>query len=137
MHEDTWVKAALAAVGGAFAYVYGPLDTLLIVLLCFVVMDYISGVILAAINHKLSSEIGFRGLARKVMVFVLVGIAALLDRALPDLNGALRAAVCLFYIANEGLSILENAHCIGIPIPKALKTALKKMCEEKEKNREV
>ena len=136
MHETSWLKAALAAIGGVFTYVYGPFDTLLIVLLCFVVMDYLSGFIWAAFNHQLSSSVGFRGLAKKVMVFVMVGVAALLDRALPDLNGALRAAVCLFYIANEGLSILENAGRIGVPLPKVLSSALKKMCEDKN-NKEV
>ena len=132
MHEDTWIKAALGAIGGAFAYVYGPLDTLLVILLCFVAIDYVTGVMSAFVCRQLSSAVGFRGLLKKLMVFALVAVATLLDRCLPDMHGALRAAVCLFYIANEGISILENAHRMGIPIPKALRTALKKLSEEKE-----
>jgi len=134
MHETSWIKAALAAVGGVFSYVYGPFDTLLIILLCFVSIDYITGVMGAAVCKELSSAVGFKGLVKKIMVFALVGVGALLDKALPDMHGALRAAVCLFYIANEGISILENASKIGLPIPKALAAALKKLSDEdKEK----
>ena len=134
MHETSWIKATLAAVGGVFAYVYGPLDTLLIILLYFVSIDYITGVMGAAVCKELNSAVGFKGLAKKIMVFALVAVAALLDRCFPDIHGALRAAVCLFYIANEGISILENAAKMGLPIPKALAAALKKLCDEdKEK----
>ena len=127
-----WMKAAWAAVGGAAAYLWGPWDALILALVGLVALDYVTGVIKAAVLHELNSGVGFAGLARKVFVFVLVALAGIVDKLAPAANGAVRAAVILFYVANEGLSILENAGALGLPLPKALKSALGRMREQGE-----
>lgn len=120
----SWLKGVAAALGGVAAYLWGPWDTLIIVLLACVVTDYITGVAKAWYKKEVSSEVGFRGIVKKVFIFVLVGLATLLDKVIPAANSAIRAAVMLFYIANEGLSIIENAGELGLPLPNALKKAL-------------
>ena len=122
-------KTIFAAIGAAIAYVWGPWDALILVLIAFVVTDYITGVIKAASQGQLSSAVGFKGLAKKVMIFVLVAVGSLLDKVIPAANNAIRAAVCMFYIANEGLSILENAGALGLPLPNILKKWLAKLKE--------
>ncbi len=119
----TWIKGAVAAIGGLMAYIWGPWDTLVSVLVAFVALDYVMGVINATIKGTLSSQIGFKGLAKKVAIFFMIAVASLLDKVVP-VNGAIRAAVCMFYIANEGISVLENAGSIGLPLPNVLKKAL-------------
>lgn len=120
----SWLKAAAAALGGIAAYLWGPWDTLIIVLVVCVALDYVTGITKAAILKQLDSAVGFRGLFKKLFIFALVALATMLDRIVPDANGAVRAAVMIFYIANEGLSILENAGEMGLPLPSALKKAL-------------
>ena len=122
-HIVTVLKSAIAAIGGVLVWMFGPWDTLIAVLLAFIVLDYLMGVFNAAVQKTLSSSVGFKGLAKKVAIFAMVGLAALLDRVAP-MNGAIRAAVCLFYIANEGISILENAGALGLPLPAKLKDML-------------
>ncbi|HMM32895.1 MAG TPA: phage holin family protein [Clostridia bacterium] len=114
-------KIIFAALGSAAAYLWGPWDALIIVLLAFVVTDYVTGVLGAATQGKLDSAVGFKGIMKKVMIFVLVAVGSLLDKIIPAANNAIRAAVCMFYIANEGLSILENAGVLGLPLPAVLK----------------
>ena len=114
-------KTIFAALGSAAAYLWGPWDALIIVLLAFVVTDYVTGVLGAATQGKLDSAVGFKGIMKKVMIFVLVAVGSLLDKIIPAANNAIRAAVCMFYIANEGLSILENAGVLGLPLPAVLK----------------
>ena len=126
---ETGIKSIFAALGGFFAYLFGPWDALIIVLVAFVVMDYITGFISAASQGKLDSSVGFKGLAKKVMIFALVAVGSLLDKVIPAANNAIRAAVCMFYIANEGLSVLENAGALGLPLPKTLKNWLVKLKE--------
>lgn len=128
-----WLKAAAAALGGAAAYLWGPWDALIIALVIFVVLDYITGIAKAAVHRELSSKAGFHGLLKKVAIFVLVAIGTVMDSVIPAANHAIRSAVIMFYIANEGLSILENAGEIGLPMPEALKAALKKLSEPGEK----
>lgn len=128
-----WLKAAAAALGGAAAYLWGPWDALSIALVIFVVLDYITGIAKAAVRRELSSKAGFHGLLKKVAIFVLVAIGTVMDSVIPAANHAIRSAVIMFYIANEGLSILENAGEIGLPMPEALKAALKKLSEPGEK----
>ncbi len=128
-----WLKAAAAALGGAAAYLWGPWDALIIALVIFVVLDYITGIAKAAVRSELSSKAGFHGLLKKVAIFVLVAIGTVMDSVIPAANHAIRSAVIMFYIANEGLSILENAGEIGLPMPEALKAALKKLSEPGEK----
>ena len=116
-----------AALGGALGYLFGPWDAPIMVLLCVVCLDYITGVIGAAVRKCVDSGVGFKGLFKKVLIFVLVALAALVDKLAPATNGAVRTAVCMFYIANEGLSILENAGKLGLPLPGPLKRALQKL----------
>lgn len=131
------IKLAIAGAGGIFAYLFGPWDALIIALVIFVVADYITGVAKAAMQGKLSSAVGFKGLMKKVMIFVLVMVGTVVDMAIPAANHAIRSAVIMFYIANEGLSILENAGELGLPLPKMLKSALEKMKDEKPEDAQV
>jgi toxin secretion/phage lysis holin len=124
-----WVKAALSAFGAAAAWLWGPMDALILVLLCMVCLDYMTGLGYAIASKSMSSAIGFKGLFKKVFIFVLVALAGMLDKIVPATGGAVRGAVCMFYVANEGLSILENAAKLGLPLPEALKKALKQMQE--------
>lgn len=118
-----WYKTAVAAGGAAASYLYGGWTALLGVLLVFVAVDYISGVVAAGIEGKLSSAVGLRGIAKKVFIFVMVSIAHLVDTALGE-NHLLRDATIFFYLANELLSIIENAGRIGVPMPPMLQKAV-------------
>ena len=131
------LKYAAAGAGGLFAYLFGAWDALIIALVIFVVTDYITGIAKAATQGKLSSAVGFKGLLKKVMIFVLVMVGTVVDKAIPAANHAIRSAVIMFYIANEGLSILENAGELGLPLPKTLKSALEKMKDEKPEDAPV
>lgn len=122
--DESWIVKVLACVGGVCAYLWGPWDALIAVLLTVIVIDYITGFLGAAIQGKLSSEVGFKGLCKKVLILALVAVATLLDKVIPAANSALRATVILFYVANECLSILENAGTLGLPLPKFLKKML-------------
>ncbi len=125
-------KGAVAVIAGVMTWLIGAWDPILMVLVALVVADYVSGVTCAAANRSLSSEVGFRGLVKKVGIFVIVAVASLADRIVPAANGALRSAVCAFYIANEGLSILENWGNIGLPLPEVLKKALMQIKSKKD-----
>ena len=106
---------------GLLAWFFGGLDGSIQVLLAFSVIDYFTGISASIVQkQKLSSEVGFKGIARKVTMFAFVGIAHIVDKYLLGDSIALRTAVCLFYIGNEGISILENAHNMNLPIPKFL-----------------
>lgn len=119
-----WIKGAIAALGGAAAYLWGPWDALINALIALVALDYVTGVICAAANKRLSSEIGFKGLIKKAVIFALVAVAGVADKVIPATNQAIRAAVILFYIANEAISILENVAELGLPVPEKLKAVL-------------
>ena len=113
----------VALCGGGIAWFLGGFDGFLNALVIFMVLDYLSGVMCALYEKKLSSEIGFRGIFKKVMILVLVGIGASLDR-ITGADGIIRAMVIFFYLGNEGLSLLENAGRLKLPIPLALQNAL-------------
>ena len=115
---------ALSALGGGIGWFLGGLDGFLYALIAFVVIDYITGVMCAIVDKKLSSNVGFRGIFRKVLIFVMVGIGNLIDTQLIGSGEAMRTAVIFFYISNEGVSLLENAAHIGLPIPEKLKDVL-------------
>lgn len=125
-------KAAAAAIGGTLAYLFGGWDGLLIALVIFMAVDYATGVMCAIVNKKLSSAVGFRGLFKKVLILMLVGIGHLLDTAVLGGGAALRTAVICFYMANEGVSLLENASRLGLPIPKKLKDVLAQLHDKSE-----
>lgn len=122
--EEIWnfIKLTFAIIVGTIASFLGGFDVLLQTLLMFVIIDYLTGVTRAGFEHKLSSNKGFKGIVKKVMIFTMVGIAFQLDRAFN--TEQLRNIVIAFYIANEGLSILENSSTLGLPIPNKLKTIL-------------
>lgn len=134
MNVGEWIKVVLAAISGGLAWFFGPWDALIMVLVGFVLVDYLMGVINAAMKKELSSAVGFKGLLRKVVIFLMVGIGTLLDNIIvPGANGAIRMAVCTFYIANEGLSIMENAAAVGVPMPPKLKEILAQLRDKDEK----
>ena len=128
------LRIAAAGIGGIVTYIWGPWDALIIALVAMVIIDYITGVIKAAVQGKLSSAVGFRGLLKKVAIFLLVAVGVMVDRVIPATNEAVRSAVIFFYIANEGLSTLENAGELGLPLPAALKKSLEKMQDKEEKS---
>ena len=127
------LRIAAAGIGGIVTYIWGPWDALIVALVAMVIIDYITGVIKAAVQGKLSSAVGFRGLLKKVAIFLLVAVGVMVDRVIPATNEAVRSAVIFFYIANEGLSILENAGELGLPLPAALNKSLEKMQDKEEK----
>lgn len=122
----------LTAVGGWLGWFLGGCDGLLYALIAFVVIDYITGVMCAINDHTLSSEVGFRGICRKVLIFLLVGIANILDVNVIGTGSVLRTAVIFFYISNEGVSLLENAAHLGLPVPEAIKTVLEQLHDRSE-----
>ena len=119
-----WIQVGFAAVGGFLGWFLGGMDGFMYALIAFVVVDYLTGVMRAVIEKELSSRIGARGIFKKVLVFLLVGVAHLTDMYLLGNGNALRTAVVFFYISNEGISMLENATVIGLPVPEKLKEAL-------------
>lgn len=133
--KEFWniIQLAFAGVGGWLGYFLGGCDGLLIALIVFVIADYITGVMCAITDHKLSSAIGFKGICRKVLIFMLVGMANLLDVQVIGDGSIMRTAVIFFYISNEGVSLIENATHLGLPIPEKLKNVLQQLHDKAEK----
>ncbi len=129
----TKIQIAITALGGWLGYFLGGLDGLLIALLVFVALDYVTGVMCAISDHRLSSSVGFRGICRKVLILMLVGIGHILDVHVVGTGSALRTAVICFYLSNEGISLLENASHLGLPVPDRLKTILEQIHGRSEK----
>ena len=113
----TGIQIAFSAIGGFIGWFLGGFDGFLYALIAFAVIDYITGVMCAISDKKLSSEVGFKGICRKVLIFVLVGIGNLVDVYVLGEAGVLRTAVIFFYLSNEGVSLLENSAHLGLPIP--------------------
>ena len=132
--KEFWnmIQFAFAAIGGWLGYFLGGCDGLLYALIAFVVIDYITGVMCAINDKTLSSEVGFKGICRKVLIFLLVGIANILDIHVIGTGSVLRTAVIFFYISNEGVSLLENASHLGLPVPKKIKAVLEQLHERAE-----
>ena len=126
------IQLVFSALGGWIGYFLGGCDGLLYALIVFVVIDYITGVMCAIINKQLSSEVGFKGIFRKVLIFLLVGIANIIDVQVIGTGAVLRTAVIFFYISNEGVSLLENAGHLGLPIPEKIKTVLEQLHDRAE-----
>ena len=118
------IQMAVAAIGGWLGYFLGGMDGLMIALIVFMVLDYITGLMCAIADKKLSSAVGFRGIGKKVLILMLVGVAHIVDLHVVGTGDALRSAVVCFYLSNEGLSLLENAAHIGLPIPDKMKDVL-------------
>ena len=124
--DIVWAKIqmAVAAIGGWIGYFVGGVDGLMTALLIFMVLDYITGLMCAIADKKLSSAVGFKGICKKVLIIMLVGVAHIVDLHVVGTGDALRSAVVCFYLSNEGLSLLENAAHIGLPIPDKMKDVL-------------
>ena len=133
--KDFWnvIQLIFSALGGWLGYFLGGCDGLLYTLLAFTAIDHITGVMCAVNDHTLSSEVGFRGICRKVLIFMLVGIANILDADVVGTGSVLRTAVIFFYISNEGVSLLENAAHLGLPVPEKIKTVLEQLHDRAEK----
>ena len=137
--KEFWntIQLIFSAVGGWLGYFLGGCDGLLYALIAFVVIDYITGVMCAIIDKTLSSNVGFKGIFRKVLIFVMVGIGHVIDTQLIGSGDALRTAVIFFYISNEGVSLLENAGHIGLPIPEKLKEVLAQLHNRTEDDKDT
>ena len=136
--KEFWntIQMVFAAVGGWLGYFLGGCDGLLIALVMFAAVDYITGVMCAISDQKLSSEVGFRGICRKVLIFFLVGMANILDVQVIGTGSVLRTAIIFFYLSNEGVSLLENAAHLGLPVPQKLKDVLEQLHDRAEKGGE-
>ena len=133
--KEFWntIQLVFAAVGGWLGYFLGGCDGLLYALIAFVVIDYITGVMCAIADKSLSSEVGFKGICRKVLIFLLVGIGNIIDVQVLGAPGVLRTAVIFFYLSNEGVSLLENAAHLGLPVPDAIKTVLEQLHDRSDR----
>lgn len=132
--KEFWntIQLIFTAIGGWLGYFLGGCDGLLYALIAFVVIDYITGVMCAINDKTLSSEVGFRGICRKVLIFLMVGIANILDVQVIGTGSVLRTAVIFFYISNEGVSLLENTAHLGLPVPEKIKTVLEQLHDRSE-----
>ena len=133
--KEFWnvIQLVFAGIGGWLGYFLGGCDGLLYALIVFAVIDYITGVMCAINDRTLSSEVGFKGLCRKVLIFLLVGIGHILDMNVIGTGSVLRTAVIFFYISNEGVSLLENAAHLGLPVPQKIKDVLEQLHKRSEK----
>lgn len=129
----TTIQIVFTAIGGWLGWFLGGCDGLLFALLAFVVIDYITGIMCAIVDKKLSSSVGFKGLFKKVLIFALVGIGHILDTHVIGTGSVLRTAVIFFYMSNEGISLIENAGHLGLPIPGKLKAVLEQLHDRAEK----
>ena len=133
--KEFWssIQLVFTAIGGWLGYFLGGCDGLLYALLLFVSLDYVTGVLCAIADRKLSSRVGFKGICRKVLIFALVGVGHVLDAHIIGTGSILRTAVIFFYLSNEGVSLLENAAHLGLPVPEAIKTVLAQLHDKSEK----
>ena len=136
--KEFWntIQLVFTGIGGWLGYFLGGWDGLLYALIAFVAIDYVTGVMCAISNHTLSSEVGFKGICRKVLIFFLVGIGSILDAHVIGSGSVLRTAVIFFYISNEGVSILENAARLGLPVPEKIKVVLEQLHDRSAKDGE-
>lgn len=128
----SWIQVVLTAIGGWLGYFLGGFDGFMYALLVFVVVDYITGIMCAVLDKKLSSEIGFRGIFKKVLIFTLVAIGHIIDENVIGDGSVIRTAVIFFYLSNEGISILENVVHIGLPVPQKLRDVLEQLNDKSE-----
>ena len=127
------LQLIFTAIGGYLGYILGGLDSFLYALVAFVVIDYLTGVMAAIVERRLSSEIGFKGIFKKVLIFTMVAIGNILDSKIIGDGSTIRTAVIFFYLSNEGISIIENVAKIGLPIPEKLRTVLEQLNKEDDK----
>lgn len=136
--KEFWnvIQLIFTAVGGWLGWFLGGCDGLLYALIAFVVIDYITGIMCAVADKKLSSAVGFKGICKKVLIFALVGGGHILDVYVIGTGSVLRTAVIFFYLSNEGVSLIENAAYLGLPVPKKLKDVLEQLHKRSEKEDE-
>ena len=130
------IQIAVAAIGGWLGYFLGGVDGMMIALIVLMTLDYVTGVMCAIVDKKLSSAVGFKGICKKVLVLMLVGVANIVDVHVVGAGSALRSAVICFYMSNEGVSMLENAGHLGLPIPQKLKDVLEQL-HDRDKDNEI
>src|SRR5690606_33832034 len=123
MNWDIIYKTILTVTGVITGYLFGGWSLLLQILLAFVIIDYVTGLLASGVEGRLSSKVGFRGIAKKIMIFVLVAVGHLIDKAIGD-GSMIQNAVIFFYLGNELLSILENAGRTGLPVPDQIKNTV-------------
>lgn len=128
------VNIIFAAIGGYLGYFLGGLDGFLHALIAFVVVDYLLGVMCAILEKHLSSDIGAKGIFKKVVIFSLVGVAHIIDQNIIGDGSAIRTAVIFFYLSNEGISIIENATRLGLPIPSKFRDVLEQLKDGGDKD---
>ncbi|WP_418968439.1 holin family protein [Alloscardovia omnicolens] len=133
----TSIQLTYTAIGAWLGYYLGGFDGLLYALVIFVICDYVTGILCAIADKKLSSSVGFKGIARKVLIFILVGAGHILDTHIIGTGSMLRTAVIFFYLSNEGLSLIENATHLGLPVPDKLKRVLAQLHDRTEKDEKV
>ena len=128
-----WIQLVFTAIGGGIGWFLGGADGFLYALIAFVVLDYITGIMCAIVDKSLSSEVGFKGIFKKVLIFIMVGVGNIIDVQVLGQAGVLRTAVIFFYLSNEGVSMLENAGHLGLPIPAKLKEVLEQLHDRSDK----
>lgn len=133
MDKKEVFSTAIAGGGTFLTWLFGAWDTALAVLIAFMVLDYVTGLLRGAINKELSSDVGFKGLARKMVILIVLIVAVALDRLSNTGTWVFRTLICYFYIANEGISILENSASLGLPVPDKLKDMLIQLKEGNKK----
>ena len=137
MDFSHFLKSFFAALGGLCGFLWGEMVGLLIALISFICLDYITGCIVGAVKHKLNSAISFKGLAKKALILVIVAVAHIIDtQVLGGSSSVFRSAACGLYIANEGMSILENSGKLGLPLPKKLKSVLEQLHDKADDEKE-
>ena len=130
------IDSIAGAVGAVLGFMYGEVNGLFWALIAFMALDYITGVVVAIIEKRLSSEVGFRGLAKKFLILVFVAVGHIADTYILGGTPAAMSAVMLFYIANEGISIIENAAALGLPVPKKLTSIMEQIKNKSESEEE-
>ena len=123
-------KVLFSAIGGLIGSIFGEVDGFFFALMIFIAIDYITGLMAAAVEKRLASNLGFKGIFKKIAILFLVSVGHLIDTEIIKQGGAIRTMVIFFYLSNEGLSILENAVRIGLPIPEKLQALLKQFNEK-------
>ena len=135
MTISQFIRTFFAFACGLAGFLWGNTDGLLIALISFICLDYITGLIVGAAQHKLNSQVSFNGLCKKALILLIVAVAHIIDsQVLGGNTSVFRSAACGLYIANEGLSILENAGKLGIPMPKKLKNVLEQLRDKNEED---
>lgn len=127
----SYIKLGIVTLGTLFTWIFGAWDIPLVTLVVFIFLDYLTGVIKGCANKNLCSNIGLRGIVKKVLILVVLLVAVMLDRLLDNGVWMFRTLICYFYISNEGISILENCADLGVPIPDVLRKTLKQLKDKK------